>query len=328
MQDVKRLIAPAFTACLGAAVPLSAAAASASGEATAARADAAACTRPTHAAGLTAYLIRSGASERHYMLFVPRSYDGSRAAPVVIDFHGSGSHPEEELRINGLQAAAEARGWIVVLPVAAVPYRLGGNTWNVPAEPGQPDDVRFARDTLDDAARRVCIDPTRVYASGFSGGARLATAVACALSDRIAALGAVGGLRAPESCARAVPVIAFHGTRDPINPYAGGGPAYWGYGVEQALRAWARQNRCGARREQRAAADVERVAYADCAGDARVVLYRFRGAGHTWPGSSFPFPAERFGATPRSVDATAVMLDFFGRHRLPARSTLAANPAR
>ena len=262
------------------------------------------------------------------MLFVPASYDGSRAVPAVIDFHGSGSHPEEELLINGFRTAAQARGWIVVLPVAAVPYEAGGNTWNVPARSGQPDDVRYVSDVLDDVTRRVCVDPMRIYASGFSAGARLATRVACALSDRVAALGAVGGLRAPERCARAVPVIAFHGTHDPINPYAGGGPAYWGYGVEQALARWVEHCRCVSRSEERVGADALLVRHADCGGNVRLLLYRLEGGGHTWPGSAVPFPAERFGDTPRSVDATAVMLDFFTKHCLPALPAVAARAGR
>jgi polyhydroxybutyrate depolymerase len=124
-------------------------------------------------------------------------------------------------------------------------------------------------------------------------------------------------------------VVAFHGTGDPINPYAGGGPGYWGYGIDVALKRWIARNRCRANPIRAAVApDVERLTYPSCAGEAELTFYRLDGAGHVWPGSAFPFPPERFGTMADAVDATAVMLDFFARHRLPARSRAADTPTR
>ncbi|WP_328842668.1 hypothetical protein [Streptomyces sp. NBC_00258] len=70
---------------------------------------------------------------------------------------------------------------------------------------------------------------------------------ACDHPDRLAAIAAVAGLRAgapvmdadgtyvPDLAAcrpgRGVPVLSFSGTADPVNPYAGGGEAYWGAGL-------------------------------------------------------------------------------------------------
>ncbi|HSO07428.1 MAG TPA: PHB depolymerase family esterase, partial [Pelomicrobium sp.] len=280
----------------------------------AADAPAGVCTpaRP-HPAGLASFTVESGGRERRYFLYVPPGYDGASPRPLVLDFHGSGSHPRQQLAIDGMARQADAQGFLVLLPEAAVPFPPGGHTWNAPPDPRLPDDVRFAEDALADAARRVCVDPARVYATGFSGGARLASELACARPDRIAALGAVGGLRAPQGCGP-VPVIAFHGTADRINPYVGGGPAYWGYGVDAAVRGWARANGCAASPVEAArGASVTARRYAQCDG-AAVAFYRVDGGGHTWPGSAFPFPPERFGATTREIDATAVMLEFFRAH--------------
>jgi polyhydroxybutyrate depolymerase len=49
-----------------------------------------------------------------------------------------------------------------------------------------------------------------------------------------------------------------------------------------------------------------------------VVLYKVTGGGHTWPGGSFQ-PEALLGKTCRSIDATALMWDFFAQHRLEAR---------
>lgn len=266
-----------------------------------------------HPAGLAAYTVESGGRERRYFLYVPSGYDGASPRPLVLDFHGSGSHPRQQLAIDGMARHADAQGFLVLLPEAAAPFPPGGHTWNAPPDPRLPDDVRFAEDALADAARRVCVDAARVYATGFSGGARLASELACARPERIAALGAVAGLRAPPGCGP-VPVIAFHGTADRVNPYAGGGPAYWGYGVDEAVRRWARANGCAAARPDAArGAAVTARRYAPCDG-AELTFYRVDGGGHTWPGSAFAFPPERFGATSHEIDATAVMLEFFRAH--------------
>jgi polyhydroxybutyrate depolymerase len=277
-----------------------------------------ACAPSSHPEGLTTYVLESGGVTRDYAVYVPGKYVPGRAVPIVFDIHGSGSDPEQELLISGMADAAEQRGFVVVLPVAAVPFSSGGFTWNVPENSRFPDDVRYVADVLGDVSRRLCVDRARVYAAGFSGGARLASVVACELSDRIASLGAVGGLRAPGTCARPVPVIAFHGTGDPINPYYGGGPLYWGYGIDDALAGWVAQNRCAAKPGLEAiGTDVERRSYANCAGGAEVTLYRIEGAGHVWPGSSFSFPPNRFGMMSDATSATDAMLSFFERHPLP-----------
>jgi len=273
------------------------------------------CTGKAHAPGLAAYEL-PGDPGRQYRLFVPHGYTGAASLPVILDFHGSGSGPEQELEISGMTSVAEQGRFLLILPVARVPVPSGGYTWNVPPVPGHPDDVRFAREVIADAARRVCLDPDRVYLTGFSGGARLASRLACALPERIAAVGLVGGLRAPKGCgSRSVPVIAFHGTDDPINPYPGGGPAYWGHGMEAAVRAWAAQNRCAdGPRETPLPDRVTVIGYLGCRDDADIVFYRIDGGGHTWPGSRLTLPPGRFGATIHDLDATALIGEFFAAH--------------
>ena len=70
------------------------------------------------------------------------------------------------------------------------------------------------------------IDPGRIYANGLSNGGGMSYLLGCALSDRITAIGGVAGAYAfpLEEChpSRPVPMIAFHGTADPIVPYQGG----------------------------------------------------------------------------------------------------------
>lgn len=274
----------------------------------------------TPAPGLTTWNVTSGGIARPYAVYLPERDGSARPWPVVVDIHGTGSGPEEELAVSGMADAAEARGFVVLMPIASIPNANGGAGWNVPPDAREVDDVRYVEDVLDDASRRLELDPRRVFVTGFSGGARLASEVASRLSHRIAALGAVGGLRAPAGSGGPVPVIAFHGARDPVNPFTGGGPAYWGYGVREALEGWAARNRCALVGDPvRSGERSYRLRGAQCALRGDLQLYVLDRAGHVWPGSAFPFPPERFGEKSDAVDATALMLDFFDRHPL-ARS--------
>src|SRR5918993_1187228 len=69
------------------------------------------------------------------------------------------------------------------------------------------------------------VDRSRVYATGLSMGAMMSSTLACVMADRIAAIGPVAGVEDPEGCepGRPVPVLAMHGTADPILLFNGGG---------------------------------------------------------------------------------------------------------
>lgn len=181
------------------------------------------------------------------------------------------------------------------------------------------DDVRFARALHRSLLARLCIDAARVYATGISRGGRFASRLASEMSDLVSAVGVVSGLRYPQpnNASRPVPVIAFHGTADRVNPYAEGGPGYWQTGVEDAAARWAQFNGCRARAELRVAAAIVKVVHSGCYGNADVVLYRIEGGGHTWPGSTF-YAAHQarlgLGPTTLEISASDLMWAFWGRH--------------
>lgn len=150
------------------------------------------------------------------------------------------------------------------------------------------------------------------------------------LSHRIAAIGAVAAAQSlPWSwCADStpVPMIAFHGTADPIVPY-NGGKVWIAPAPFPSVRAWtdnwARRNRCGPNPvDSVVATDVSRVEYTNCADDTTVVLYTVQGGGHAWPGGK-PLPKWIVGTTTRSIDATSLMWAFFLEHPLREAQTAA-----
>jgi polyhydroxybutyrate depolymerase len=266
---------------------------------------------------------------RTVIVHVPTGYSGSRQVPLVLNMHGSGATAANQEAFTGMDATADSDGFVVAYPQGLIPDGSGYD-WNVPGVPlvggrvvpaGSADDVTFLTSLVHILEQRYCIDSTRVYATGFSGGARIASQLACDASAIFAAVAPVSGLRRPTPCpaTRPVPIVSFHGTADPVDPYDGDGQAYWTYSVPQAARDWAAQDRCSsAPATSVPAAGATLTRYSQCAGDATVELYSLGGEGHEWPdGPHLPRSLTGLlGPQSDAVDANAVMWAFFAAHPL------------
>jgi polyhydroxybutyrate depolymerase len=185
------------------------------------------------------------------------------------------------------------------------------------------DDVQFIRDLLKYLKAQYSIDENRVFAAGFSGGGRMASRLACDMSESFAAIAPVAGLRFPEKCSpkRAVPIITFHGKLDNINHYQWreDSPKYWREGVESALTSWVGFNRCDTGAQLTRLSDaLIKLDYSNCEGDVRVVFYRSEDSGHTWPGSPGAALFEQYGLgkAEMSISATERIWGFFSKNSL------------
>ncbi len=263
-----------------------------------------------HAAGDLDATLESGGPQRTYILHVPPSYDGATRTPLVLNLHGFGSNARQQAIYSGLPVKGDREGFIVVTPNGSgTPQR-----WNL-ATGGGVDDVAFIRDLLDHVESQLCIDEQRVFAAGISNGSAFAQRLACAMPDRIAAVGAVAATSFPIRCGsdRPVGVIAFQGTDDPCVPY-GGGTSKCGLNLpvpaaETAAADWAKHDGCNMEpARQQSSPHVRTIAYSECRGGAAVLLYVIEGGGHTWPGS---IDVPRLGATTHEINATDQMWDFF-----------------
>jgi polyhydroxybutyrate depolymerase len=261
--------------------------------------------------------VMVGGQPRIIIVHSPPNLQGR--VPLVFNLHGSGGTAADQEAFSGMDQAADARGFIAAYPQGAI--ALGsGFAWNVPGQPlsgggavppDAADDVVFFAQAIEAIERSYPVDPKRIYTAGFSGGARMASQLGCDLSSLVAAVAPVAGLRFPSPCSgeRPVPVVAFHGTADAVNPYDGGGPPYWTYSVPSAAEQWAVHDGCAPTPStSQPAAGVELTSYVGCAGAATVELYTIEGAGHEWPGAL---------QQTNAVDATAVMWTFFSAHPLP-----------
>src|SRR6185312_8624511 len=235
-----------------------------------------------HASGVSSQQLMSGQRQRGYRLFVPPGYDGHQRLPLVLDLHGSGGSSAGQARNSGFETVSASERFIVAT-LDAVDAR-----WNVPVQAGRNDDVKYVSDVIDHVARQVCTDEARVYATGFSGGARMTSLLGCKLGSRLAAIAPVSGLRLPagQCSGRPIPVLTFHGLADPQNPYDGhaeGRGAEWLESVPDALASWAKHDACkGDAILEDPPGPLSTMRYDGCANGTEVRMIRIDGLGHTW----------------------------------------------
>ena len=277
--------------------------------------------------GSSTLSLKIGGRERTVIVHVPHNAAARR--PLVLDLHGSGSTASRQEGFSGLDATADAHGFVVAYPQGLIPDGSGFD-WNIPGVPlfggravpkGAADDVAFLKQLAGVLERRDCVDPKRIYATGFSGGARLSSQLACDAAGTFAAVAPVSGLRDPTPCpaTRAVSIVSFHGTADPVDPYAGHGQSYWTYSVPAALSGWSKRDGCSAHAVTQPAKTVTLTRYTGCRDGAVVELSTIAGEGHEWPGGPrLPRAYTAFlGPQSSAVDANEAIWRVFEAARRP-----------
>jgi polyhydroxybutyrate depolymerase len=260
--------------------------------------------------------------ERTWRIFVPDQYEEGKALPLVLNFHGTGSTPDRQSRLSAFEVLASEAGFLVAAPAGKFTRTRGGRlTWNVDLRQDGVDDVLFVREMIYEISEQFSVDPNRIYATGFSGGGRMSSRLACDLADLIAAIGPVAGVRFPEDCSpsRPVPVITFHARNDMVNHYEhqSDSPGYWRMGVEDAISGWVKNNQCASTPTVKPVSKmVNLVEYRNCQGGGDVVFYRSEDGGHTWPVAPFADVLEEPGSGLRDSETTATNLiwAFFKSH--------------
>ncbi len=300
---------------LGAASPTLAAAATSSG-----------CSGASP--GSTTLSLNVNGFTRTVIVHVPKSSNGTTPLALVLNLHGSGSTALEQEGFTKMNATANEYDFIVAYPQALIPDGTGFD-WNVPGEPlvggravppKSANDVKFLTSLVGIMESKYCVKTTGVYATGFSGGARMTSQLACDDAGLFAAVAPVSGLRRPKPCAttRAVPVISFHGSADPIDPFNGNGQNYWTYSVATAAKDWSNQDHCRSIAHSGPVNDVKLTTYYTCSNGAEIELYEIFGEGHEWPGGpTLPsLLTNLLGPQSSLVNANELMWAFFQAHPL------------
>ena len=155
---------------------------------------------------------------------VHHAASATAGAPLVVVLHGARGTAADMQANLGWDALADREGLVVAYPDGL------DRTWNAGRCCGSArdrgiDDVGFLDALVATLRRDDTVGP--VYAVGFSNGAMMSYAWACARPGTLAGIGPVAGALTVDCPApAALTVVAVHGTRDERVPIGGGrGPS-------------------------------------------------------------------------------------------------------
>jgi predicted esterase len=160
-----------------------------------------------------AYLSKVDNTLQPYRVYVPSSYDGSKAYPLVIALHGMGGDENsyfEAYNKGAFKREAEDHGYIVACPKGRKPTSMYVG-----------DAERDVMDVIEEMKRAYRIDADRIYLTGHSMGGFGTWSIAMNHPDVFAALAPVaGGATNPANMAKIahIPQLVIHGDKDPTVP--------------------------------------------------------------------------------------------------------------
>jgi polyhydroxybutyrate depolymerase len=241
-------------------------------------------------------LVHNGIS-RSYILYIPANYSPTNPLPLVLNFHGFGGSSSQQMSMANFKPIADTANFIVACPQGTLYLGLGH--WNVGGWTASStvNDVDFTKHLIDSISSLYSIDPTRVYATGFSNGGFFSHKLALELGPRIAAIASVAGSFTQEMMNNAapthpMPVLQIHGTNDGTVAYNGSTTPTLMLSVDSVLNYWVNYNNCNTTPtvtplpdiNTNDASTVERIVYQNGNNNTRVEHLKITGGTHTWPG--------------------------------------------
>ncbi|WP_426194574.1 extracellular catalytic domain type 1 short-chain-length polyhydroxyalkanoate depolymerase [Massilia sp. DWR3-1-1] len=268
----------------------------------------------------------NSAGTRSYKLYVPSSYDGATAVPLVVMLHGCTQDPVDFASGTQMNQLAEELGCLVAYP-AQSQQANSSRCWNwfhekdQMRDQGEPSIIAgITRDIM--AAHHV--DATQVYVAGLSAGGAMATIMGTVYPELYAAVGVHSGLPfasahdlpsalaamqgkfgTPPAPGTAIPIIVFHGDRDTtVSPAAG--DAVIAQGTHHGARDIVIEP--GKVPEGHA---YTRTVHRHADGTPHAEQWLIHGAGHAWSGGS----ARGSYTDGKGPDASREMMRFFQTKR-------------
>ncbi|KML27661.1 poly(3-hydroxybutyrate) depolymerase [Priestia aryabhattai] len=286
---------------------------------------------------------------RTYKLYVPSSYQGGAALPLVVMLHGCTQDPDQFAAGTQMNALAETEKFFVLYPEQ--PSSANSNKcWNwfdtAHQSRGSGEPALIAG-MVNQIKSSYSIDADQVFVGGLSAGAAMSVIMGATYPDIFAAISVGAGLEYKAATSvtgaytamssggpnpiqqgdlaysamgehkRVVPVILFHGTADytvaPINAH-------------QILSQWAQtndrasdgldNNNIDDTADQTLPGTVSggrsytHYIYKDTAGKTVMEKYMIEGMGHAWSGGS----TSGSYTDPKGPNATKLSWNFFKNH--------------
>jgi|GEM_PF-1018169 len=259
--------------------------------------------------------IQSGGMERYFNIFIPSDYNSVIQSPLVLDFHGYASNGFKQEQLSLFDPLARQNNFIVIYP-EGTRDKSGALAWNTGLYPSiHANDVLFVSNILNYVQSNLCIDPTRIYATGFSNGGGFVNELALTMFNRIAAFAPVSGSYVTpfnDAIKRTVSIIEFHGTEDNTNPY-GGDKLRKEFSITDWIKNWVKQDKCKQTQVIYKTQNVIGYGSVGCQNQSAVVHYQLIGEHHVWPISLFKQSVDQ---KTQYVDAASIIWDFFQKHPL------------
>ena len=119
---------------------------------------------------------------RQFDLHVAPGYDRRRPASLIFVFHAASGNTADPVGVAFRQVLADAGDSALIVVPQGLPFQSYGVGWD---QSCQGDDMALYDAMVRAVSRRYCVDPHRVFATGFSWGADMTNALACCRGDTL-----------------------------------------------------------------------------------------------------------------------------------------------
>jgi poly(hydroxyalkanoate) depolymerase family esterase len=164
----------------------------------------------------------SGSRDRQYQVFIPTSYTGQVAVPMVMVLHGCKQTEVNMINETRFKDLAERDTFIVVYPfITSYDGMRDTNCWgffldqHIHQGAGEVEDLHQIALEVEAAFK---VDANRRYVTGLSSGAGMSVALAVAQNEYFAAAGSVEGLPYSETSSSVGFFCANKGTSNRFPP--------------------------------------------------------------------------------------------------------------
>tara|TARA_B100001057_G_scaffold285512_1_gene285733 strand:- start:1494 stop:2408 length:915 start_codon:yes stop_codon:yes gene_type:complete len=239
--------------------------------------------------------------QREYILYIPTTYDSLDATPLMLNFHGWTMSAGDQMNLSDMRTLAESENFILVYPQGTRFKNsfYGSTHWNVGSwtTGSTSNDIGFIDILIDYLSFNYNIDLERIYACGYSNGGFFSHELACNLSTKISAIGAVSAnmsVRTKNNCNPSHPtaIITISGTNDNEVSYDGGN--FEGQmSHNEVLKYWINYNQTDTLPTISDLPDisindgsmVQLYKYKNGNNNVEIEHYKIVNGGHDWPGT-------------------------------------------
>jgi poly(3-hydroxybutyrate) depolymerase len=271
-------------------------------------------------------------SDRTFMYWLPSNYDANKQTPVIFSFHGAGGSADQQADMDLLTDPFFNTDHILVYGQSTTEDKE--SLWAVSPElSGKVDDVAYVLQVLDKVLSMLCVDESKIYATGMSQGGGLTNLLACdaTASTKFAAFAPVSGSyyynETDGKCdpntitltcipgRDKIPFLAFHGGDDSVISNKGGSRRGGCLpDIEVFIKDWAKRDGLSDQSTSSDAFTKHATKYVyGSDSEQGLVTYVYDGdnIGHTWP--SDPEGKDKGTA---SFNASSIIMSYFANYTL------------